>query len=71
MQGQLEAASAHARFAAKALFSGLYYVARVQSVVDYHAQQGVKVKKEAAKTMRLEREQYLEVTNSITFHFPC
>jgi hypothetical protein len=46
----------------KNLLSNLKYEARLQSIVDFYAYQGVKVNKTQARTMFLTAEQYLAVT---------
>jgi len=48
--------------AAKKLVKDMYYEARVQAIIKYHAEHlGEKVTKRDARTKYLTREQYLEV----------
>jgi hypothetical protein len=48
------------------LVTNLHYEARVQAIINYHATVlGERVNKEQARTMRLTREQYLEVSTLV------
>lgn len=43
------------------LVKDLHYESRVQAIIDYYAALKISVKKQAARQMKLTREQYLAV----------
>lgn len=59
--GQEARALMLARQVCKKKVTDLVYEGRIQAVIDYNATIGVKVTKEAARTMKLEPQQYMKV----------
>lgn len=52
-----------ARIACQKLVKDMLYEARVQAVVDFHAAQNTRVKKKDAISMKLTKEEYLQVND--------
>lgn len=65
--GEQEKADEWAKLVCHKRVKDLHYEARVQAVVDYWADKGIKYTKEEARTMYLTREQYMEVNVQLSF----
>lgn len=59
--GFVAEAAAQAKQAAAKLVKDMHYEARVQSVIDFWKEKGIKYSKEEARTIYLTRDQYLSV----------
>jgi len=60
-----ERADANANMACRKLVKDMHYEARVQAVIDYWVDNGIKYDKEVARNMFLTRDQYIEVKSDL------
>ena len=64
-EGYKDRADVQAARSCKKLVKDMHYKARVQAVIDYWAERGMKYVKEVARTIFMTREQYIEVNMTL------